>query len=160
MPGDLGGTCGDYARVLFHFAREAAGAAAPPAFPAPSVSLGKHTRTARARTCRGNAKLCPARRVGKAQACPPFEAACYKGGHGANAPLPTLQRSEEPCGNYFVFPSASYCEMKAQRSPASFSFLMPAKDILVPGIFALGSLMYSLNWASFQVMPEFLLASE
>src|SRR5882724_10238386 len=83
-----------------------------------------------------------------------------KGAHGANAPLPTLQRSEEPCGDYFVFPSASYCEMKAQRSPASFSFLMPAKDILVPGIFALGSLMYSLNTVSFQVMPEFLLASE
>src|SRR5882724_4289965 len=62
--------------------------------------------------------------------------------------------------DYFVFPSASYCEMKAQRSPASFSFLMPAKDILVPGIFALGSLMYSLNTVSFQVMPEFLLASE
>src|SRR5882724_2850361 len=42
MPGDLGGTCGDYARVLFHFAREAAGAAAPPAFPAPSVSGQTH----------------------------------------------------------------------------------------------------------------------
>jgi toxin ParE1/3/4 len=61
---------------------------------------------------------------------------------------------------YFVLPSLSYCEMKAQRSLISFSFLMPAKAILVPGIFALGSLMYSLNWASFQVMPEFLLASE
>ena len=42
----------------------------------------------------------------------------------------------------------------------SFSFLMPAKTILVPGILAFGSLMYSLKMASSQVMPEFLLASE
>ena len=34
------------------------------------------------------------------------------------------------------------------------------KAIFVPGILALGSLMYSLNVASFQTMPEFLLASE
>src|ERR1700704_356872 len=61
---------------------------------------------------------------------------------------------------YLVFPSLSYCEMNAQRSLTSFSFLMPANAILVPGIFAFGSLMYSLNWASFQVMPEFLLPSE
>jgi hypothetical protein len=71
----------------------------------------------------------------------------------------------EPTGRadarrYFVLPSLSYCEMNAQRSLTSWSFLMPAKAILVPGILALGSLMYSLNWASFQVMPEFLLASE
>src|SRR5882724_9255002 len=61
MPGDLGGTCGDYARVLFHFAREAAGAAAPPAFPAPSVSLGKDTCTTRAqnvpRECGGTPRV-------------------------------------------------------------------------------------------------------
>ena len=50
--------------------------------------------------------------------------------------------------------------MKAQRSLISFSFLMPAKAILVPGIFAFGSRMYSLNSASLQVMPEFLLASD
>ena len=37
---------------------------------------------------------------------------------------------------------------------------MPAKIILVPGIFAFGFLMYSLNVASSQVMPEFLFASE
>jgi len=59
-----------------------------------------------------------------------------------------------------ILPSLSNCEMKAQRSLTSFSFLIPAKTILVPGIFAFGSLMYSLNWASFQVIPEFLLASE
>ena len=40
------------------------------------------------------------------------------------------------------------------------SFLMPAKAIFVPGILAFGSLMYSLKVASFQTMPEFLLASE
>ena len=61
---------------------------------------------------------------------------------------------------YLVLPSLSYCETNAQRSLISFSFLMPAKAILVPGTLAFGSLMYSLNWASFQVMPEFLLASE
>src|SRR5713226_9661408 len=39
------------------------------------------------------------------------------------------------------FPSLSYCEMNAQRSLTSLSFLMPANAILVPGIFAFGSLM-------------------
>ena len=42
-------------------------------------------------------------------------------------------------------PSLSYCETKAQRSLISFSFLMPANAILVPGIFAFGSLMYSME---------------
>src|SRR5258708_11069119 len=67
-----------------------------------------------------------------------------------------------PCtpDNYFTFPSAPYCARNAHRSLTSFSFLMPANAILVPGIFAFGSLMYSLNRASLQVMPEFLLASE
>src|ERR1700728_427599 len=37
---------------------------------------------------------------------------------------------------------------------------MPAKIILVPGTTPRGSWMYSLNFASFQTMPEFLLASE
>ena len=41
-----------------------------------------------------------------------------------------------------------------------FWFLMPANIILVPGIMALGILMYCLNVVSFQTMPEFLLASE
>src|ERR1019366_3464037 len=70
---------------------------------------------------------------------------------------PLMDRPEHP---YLVLPSLSYCETNAQRSLISFSLLMPAKAILVPGIFALGSLMYSLNWASLQLMPEFLLASE
>src|SRR6185437_11712793 len=39
-------------------------------------------------------------------------------------------------GRYLVLPSLSYCEMNAQRSLISLSFLMPAKIILVPGIFA------------------------
>ena len=39
-------------------------------------------------------------------------------------------------------------------------FVVPAKTIFVPGTLALGSLMYSLQVASFQTMPEFLLASE
>ena len=40
---------------------------------------------------------------------------------------------------YLAFPSLSYCARNAQRSLASFSFLMPANTILVPGIFAFGS---------------------
>src|SRR5262249_25625313 len=62
--------------------------------------------------------------------------------------------------DHFVLPSLSYCERYAQRAFASFSFLMPANTILVPGIFPLGSLMYSRKVSLFQVMPEFLLASE
>jgi len=62
--------------------------------------------------------------------------------------------------SYFVLPSLSYCEMNAQRSLTSLSFLMPAKGHLGAGDLGLGSLMYSLNSASFQLMPEFLLASE
>ena len=42
-------TCGDYARVLFYFAREAAGAAVHPAFLAPSVYEGVLSRIIRAR---------------------------------------------------------------------------------------------------------------
>ena len=37
---------------------------------------------------------------------------------------------------------------------------MPANAILVPGILAFGSLMYSRKVSLFQVIPEFLLASE
>src|SRR6516164_9461283 len=43
-------TCGDFARVLLRFAREAAGAAEHPAFPAPSLSrvvVGKPRRQTR-----------------------------------------------------------------------------------------------------------------
>ena len=78
--------------------------------------------------------------------------------HFAHAPRFAVLVRARP---YFdlVLPSLSYCETKAQRLLISFSLLMPANAILVPGILAFGSLMYSLNWASFQVMPEFLLAS-
>ena len=38
--------------------------------------------------------------------------------------------------------------------------LEPGKIILVPGTFAFGSLMYSRNVASSQVIPEFLFAGE
>jgi hypothetical protein len=61
---------------------------------------------------------------------------------------------------HLILPSLSYCAMNAQRSLDSFSFLIPAKIILVPGIFALGSLMYSRKVSLFQMIPEFLLASE
>ncbi len=61
---------------------------------------------------------------------------------------------------YFFFPSASNWARYDQRSFTSFSFLMPAKAILVPGTLAFGSLMYSLKVASSQVRPDFLLASE
>ena len=59
-----------------------------------------------------------------------------------------------------IFPSLSYWARKAQRLLISVSFSMPANAILVPGILAVGSLMYSLNVASSQVMPEFLFASD
>ena len=42
----------------------------------------------------------------------------------------------------------------------SFSSRMPAKAMRVPGIRCIGFLMYSAKVASFQVMPEVLLASE
>lgn len=48
----------------------------------------------------------------------------------------------------------------AIRSLIFCSSLMPANAILVPGTLALGSLMYSENVASSQVIPEFLLAAE
>jgi len=80
----------------------------------------------------------------------------WRGGGRARRGPPARLMAHLP----LILPSLSNCEIKAQRSLTSFSFLIPAKTILVPGIFAFGSLMYSLNWASFQVMPEFLLASE
>lgn len=45
--------------------------------------------------------------------------------------------------NYIFLPPLSNCFRNAVRSAISFSFLIPAKTILVPGILALGSLMYS-----------------
>src|SRR5579872_7037268 len=45
MPGVSGEARGDYTRVLFVFAREAAGALKHPAFPAPSDCGGHHVKT-------------------------------------------------------------------------------------------------------------------
>src|SRR5215831_5993042 len=61
---------------------------------------------------------------------------------------------------HFFLPSGPNCSRKLHKSSASFSFLIPGNTILVPGIFALGSLMYSLKVASSQTIPEFLFASE
>src|SRR5215467_7665216 len=61
---------------------------------------------------------------------------------------------------HFFLPSGPNCSRKLHKSSASFSSLIPGNTILVPGIFALGSLMYSLKVASFQTIPEFLFASE
>src|SRR5262245_52379654 len=44
-------------------------------------------------------------------------------------------------GGYFAFPSLSKPAMYAHSAFASSSFLIPANTILVPGIFAFGSLM-------------------
>merc|ERR1712151_737903 len=46
------------------------------------------------------------------------------------------------------------------RSARSFSFFMPAKTILVPGIYFLGLTRYSYMCLSDHMMPEFLFASE
>ena len=48
-------TCGDYARVLYSFGREAAGAHKHPAFPAPSIDEGPF-RQSSGKTCRENAE--------------------------------------------------------------------------------------------------------
>ena len=61
---------------------------------------------------------------------------------------------------YFFLPSGPNCSRKLHKSSASFSSLIPGNTILVPGIFALGSLMYSLKVPSSQTIPEFLFASE
>jgi len=68
-------------------------------------------------------------------------------------------RHDRSIGHCFL-PSLPYCFRKAVRSLISCSFLMPAKTILVPGILAFGSLMYSAKTASSQVMAAFLLAGE
>src|SRR3954453_11127688 len=62
--------------------------------------------------------------------------------------------------NYFFFPSGPNCWRKASRLSISVSFGRPAKIIFVPGTFAFGFLIYSRKFASSQVMPEFLFASE
>jgi hypothetical protein len=60
----------------------------------------------------------------------------------------------------FFFPVASNCLRKATMSSTCFGSFRPGKTILVPGILAFGSLMYSRKVASSQVMPEFLFAGE
>jgi len=75
----------------------------------------------------------------------------------AQGPAAGVSRRER---NYFFLPLASNCLRKAMRSSIFLSSLMPANTILVPGILALGSLMYSRKVASSQVRPEFLFAGE
>lgn len=48
---------------------------------------------------------------------------------------------------------------KEMRSALSCGFLMPAKTILVPGMYFLGLRRYAKRVSSPQVMPEFLLAA-
>merc|ERR1712083_321601 len=50
--------------------------------------------------------------------------------------------------------------IKAIRSARSFSFLIPAKTILVPGMYFFGFTKYSNMCLSDHTMPEFLFASE
>src|SRR5262249_1170853 len=96
-------------------------------------------------------------------ACPPISTSI------GTFPIFTCQPSPRPNGflsnksliAHFIFlPSGPNCSRKLQKSSASFSSLIPGNTILVPGIFALGSLMYSLKVASSQTIPEFLFASE
>jgi hypothetical protein len=56
MPGGAGGPVVNFLVCFLHFAREAAGALACPAFPTPS--LGGRDFTTRARLCRENAEVC------------------------------------------------------------------------------------------------------
>merc|ERR1719229_109693 len=71
-------------------------------------------------------------------------------GDRSNAPPPSRRRRDTQ-------PEAT---MYAMRSARSFSFLMPAKTILVPGMYFFGFTKYSNMCLSDQVMPEFLFASE
>ena len=71
----------------------------------------------------------------------------------------TGEATAAPPAPHFFLPSAANWLRKSHRSPASFSLLIPTNTILVLGILAFGSLMYSLNVASLQVIPEFLLAA-
>src|SRR5260370_27895849 len=59
MPGDLGATCGDYARVLhLNFAREAAGATRTRHSPRPLFSWGERSMHTSGASCRGSAEVC------------------------------------------------------------------------------------------------------
>merc|ERR1719436_1704590 len=53
-----------------------------------------------------------------------------------------------------------WAAMYATRSARSFSFLIPANTIFVPGMYFFGFTRYSNMCLSDQMMPEFLLASE
>jgi hypothetical protein len=75
-------------------------------------------------------------------------------------PRPNGFLSNDSSIAHFFLPSGPNCSRKLHKSSASFSSLIPGNTILVPGIFALGSLMYSLKVASSQTIPEFLFASE
>src|SRR5437899_3283644 len=57
MPGDLGATCGDYARVLhFTIRTRGCGCIGHPAFPTPSVFLGEGSMHTSGDQRRGNAE--------------------------------------------------------------------------------------------------------
>src|SRR5258708_18703222 len=59
MPGDLGWTCGDYARVLcFKYCTRGYGCGGHPAFPTPSVFLGEGFMHHSGASRRGNAEAC------------------------------------------------------------------------------------------------------
>src|SRR5262245_63898911 len=60
---------------------------------------------------------------------------------------------------YLTLPSGPNCLTYAHRSVASLSPLVNERVIFVPGTFAAGLAMYSLNVASLQTMPAFFMAS-
>merc|ERR1719161_2354273 len=64
-----------------------------------------------------------------------------------------LEYDQQACPHFDSF-------KKAQRSARSFSFLMPANTILVPGMYFFGFTKYSYMCLSDHTMPEFLFASE
>merc|ERR1719491_2477297 len=65
-----------------------------------------------------------------------------------------LQDRPLPTGSQHCF------DIKEIRSARSFSFLIPAKTIFVPGIYFLGLIKYSNMCLSDQTMAAFLFASE
>ena len=73
-----------------------------------------------------------------------------------------------PCGTTAADLSSRLCRLTAPVKRMQIrdqvfnprSSLIPGRTILVPGILAFGSLIYALNVASSQVIPEFLFASE
>merc|ERR1712217_197705 len=61
------------------------------------------------------------------------------------------QGKKEPHPHVFIY---------SMRSARSFSFFIPAKTILVPGIYFFGLTRYSYMCLSDHMIPEFLFASE